>query len=47
MVESAQMNLLTLRDLLGQLLNRDLGHWLDVESPSASSEPHREMVMAE
>ena len=28
-------------------LNRDLGHWLDVETPSASSEPHRRMVAAE
>jgi sulfotransferase family protein len=34
-------------DLLGRLLNRNLGHWLNVETPSASSEPHRRSVAAE
>jgi Sulfotransferase family len=27
-------------DLLGRLLSRDLGHWLDVETPSAVPQPH-------
>jgi sulfotransferase family protein len=31
-------------DLLGRLLNRDLGHWLDVETPSAISQPHCRIV---
>ncbi len=34
-------------DLLGRLLNRDLGHWLHVEAPSAISQPHRRTVTAE
>jgi hypothetical protein len=34
-------------DLLGRLLNRDLGHWLEIETPSASSESHRTSVAAE
>lgn len=34
-------------DLLGRLLNRDLGHWLDVETPRANAEPHRRIAAAE
>jgi hypothetical protein len=34
-------------DLLGRLLNRDLGHWLDGETPSAVSQPRRRMAAAE
>jgi len=34
-------------DLLGRLLNRDLGHWLDVEPPSVIAPPRRRMAAAE
>jgi hypothetical protein len=34
-------------DLLGRLLNCDLGHWLDIETPSAISQPHRTIAAVE
>jgi len=34
-------------DLLGRILDRDLRQWLDVETPSAISQPHRRIEAAE
>jgi hypothetical protein len=34
-------------DLEGRLLNRDLGHWLDIGTPSAILPPHRTIAAAE